>query len=359
MLKVQEYLKLNGLEKLKEEYAIKVTEHPNLPLIILNYSQTDSPKTNAIVRECRGLVLDKDDNFSLIGRSFFRFYNWGEVQEEMKLFDWSNFFSQEKIDGSLIVVFSYQNKWFANTRGSFGLDKIHKTNIIWKDLIWGKLDFSVLNPKLTYIFELVSPFNKVVRTYNKIELYLLTIFNKENELAVEEVDNIAGNLCRPEVYKFSSIEEIQDWLLEKSTSDPSFEGVVIRDKNNHRWKIKNIVFLKLHQLYGNGNVFNAKNLLTFILTGNKDEVLNYFPEVKEYYEKYEEKINEEYEKLKEIWIICKDIKDQKEFALTIVGKTKFSHILFQLRKNGQITDEKELKRLWQMSEEAILKNVEF
>ena len=62
MLNVQNYLRSGKtLDDLTDELGIKSTPHENLPLVILNYSQIDSPKTDAIVRECRGLILDKRD----------------------------------------------------------------------------------------------------------------------------------------------------------------------------------------------------------------------------------------------------------------------------------------------------------
>ena len=89
MLKVQAYLINNGLDRLKEEFSIKTTENDYDNRILLNYDQIKSPKTNRVVRDCRGLCLDKTD-FSLISRSFGRFFNYTECPENDKNFDWND-----------------------------------------------------------------------------------------------------------------------------------------------------------------------------------------------------------------------------------------------------------------------------
>ena len=75
-MKVQKYLKEHGLAKLQEEFSIKVKEYPE-GLLVLNYDQISSPKSNEITVECRALILDKD--FNVVSRSFDRFFNWKEL----------------------------------------------------------------------------------------------------------------------------------------------------------------------------------------------------------------------------------------------------------------------------------------
>src|SRR4051812_20747999 len=121
MLKVQEFLQTKTHDDLTAELGIRVTKHPTLPLVILNYDQIESPKTNPIVRECRALTLHGDTH-ELISKSFSRFFNWGEVVEEMSLFDFSSFTVQEKLDGSLAKLFFFNGRWHGSTRASFGVD---------------------------------------------------------------------------------------------------------------------------------------------------------------------------------------------------------------------------------------------
>jgi len=75
MLCVQEFLLTKNLEDLKNELGIEYNQSDDL--VILNYSQIDSPKRHPIVMECRGLVLEIG-TWRIIARSFNRFFNWSE-----------------------------------------------------------------------------------------------------------------------------------------------------------------------------------------------------------------------------------------------------------------------------------------
>lgn len=79
-MKIQDWLRNNGgnLELLEEQLGIKSNCHED-GRVILNYDQINSPKNNDLVRECRGLVLDKNNNWELVARSFSRFFNLGEI----------------------------------------------------------------------------------------------------------------------------------------------------------------------------------------------------------------------------------------------------------------------------------------
>ncbi len=67
-------------------------------------------------------------------------------------------------------------------------------------------------------------------------------------------------------------------------------------------------------------------------------------------------VDSEYLKLLETWHSAKGIENQKEFALSILGKTPFTGILFELKKKfGQAQEEAHLKKAWLEADSAILK----
>jgi hypothetical protein len=96
-LEIQRYLRSGKtLEDLESEYAIK---HSSVgDLFIFNYSQIDSPKTERIVRECRGVIL-QSPNWDLVSYPFFRFFNSSEVPELHEDFNYEFATAFEKIDG--------------------------------------------------------------------------------------------------------------------------------------------------------------------------------------------------------------------------------------------------------------------
>lgn len=354
MLEVQKYLLSPGksLETLNSEYGINSCIHVNkdkYPLVILNYDQIESVKSEKIVRECRCLILELG-TWELVSKSFNRFFNVGEMSEEFEKFDWNSVYIQTKEDGSLCSLFWYSDKWHITTRGSWAEGNINLCEFSWKQKILEALGVNFEEElenrgflrSFNYIFEFCSPYNKVVRYYPKTKLYLLSIFAGEIEFSSDIVDyackainlKLSKNIeiYRPDIFSFKSLSEVKDYIKLKEKEDATYEGCVLRDKNNERWKLKSSTYLGLSRLKGNDNIWNKRYLIPFILSGEGSELLAYFPEIKSLYLEVRDKVNEEYRILNDLWNIYKNLSNQKEFALGIVGKTRFSNILFQARK---------------------------
>ena len=100
-LAIQKYLQNNPIEKLIEDYDIQVKQHPKFPnLYLFKYNQIDSPFSESIVQEARGIILDKDNNWKVINMTYKKFFNYGEP--EAAEINWHNARCLEKIDGSII-----------------------------------------------------------------------------------------------------------------------------------------------------------------------------------------------------------------------------------------------------------------
>lgn len=368
MLEVQKYLESGkSIDDLTAEFGIKPSFHPSYPLVILNYDQIlSSPKSHPIIRECRALVLNTND-WSIVAKSFNRFFNWGEVADEMGDFDFSDFIVDSKEDGSLCVLFHFDGKWHANTRGSFATDNMQDQTFTWQEGFCRALGIGdlqelagELDEGVTYIAEFCSPWNKIVRRYEKPVMYLLAAFDGEKELHWSEVDLLTeGYFKRPQRFEFNSIDEIQNYLAQQSANDPTFEGVVIRDHKGNRWKIKSATYLGLHKLRGEGdNLFNPKHLLPFVLAGEEDELLTYYPEVTEAYYKLKCEVQQHYIGLLEAWGDHKDIQEQKDFALAIKDRTPFASVLFTVRKKqGSQQKAADVRKEFRDNDQGILKRL--
>lgn len=372
MLEVQKFLQHKTYDNLTSELGITVNRHPTLPIAILNYDQIKSPKTNPIVRECRGLILNYETN-AIVAKGFNRFFNWGEVIEESKSFNFGDFVVQSKEDGSYVSLFNFDNKWHMATRNSFCDGPIWPHDIKWSDCILralktSSLDELNLDKRFTYICEFCSPWNKTVRSYLEPTMYLLTITENGHELHHSEVDNViatslgwpkhtAGCFVRPLKFQFKSIDEIRSYILKKSREDATFEGVVINDSNS-RWKIKSSTYIALHRL-SNNNSFEPKIIVPLVLANELDEILTYFPEVTGKVNKIKNIIDAEYSNLIKLWYDTKDIEPQKDFALAIKGN-KFSSLLFNIRhKYGKTQTKANVDEIWQSSSNLIVKLLEF
>lgn len=351
------------LDDLANELHIEINRHATLPLVILNYNQIESPKTDAIVRECRGLVLNTSD-WSLVARAFPRFFNWGEVADEMPLFNWPYSVALEKVDGSLILFYRFGGEWRVNTRGSYADGRLFANEwqalyhnlpqeMTWTQGILTALGIKdlqelslYLDPALTYVCEFCSLWNKVVREYNPPCVYLLTCFAGEQEVGPRACPlfKTIGQ------YPLRNPIEVMDYV--NSQPEATWEGCVVKDDANRRWKIKNRRYLALHKMKGaNGDaLYNPSSLLPFILEGEGDELLATYPEVRDCFHHYKDKVDEAYNELESLWHQYKDVNSQKDFAINIQGKSPFTGLLFNARKNKT-----PLKDEWRKAEDYINK----
>ncbi len=348
MLAIQKFLREtpNGVERLQNELALRVYEHPELPIVGFKYNQIDSPKTHPVVREARGIVLERD-TWNLVAKGFNRFFNAGEVADEYTAFNWDCFTATEKVDGSLILLYWYGDQWHVNTSGSFGLGEVPFSGKTWRELFWetSKINSVLLNEACTYVFELCTVWNKVVRTYPKPTVFLLSVFVDELECSQEILYRHAEwlKVKQPERYSFSGEVALYEFLSDKQRDDPTFEGVVIRDNTGLRYKCKTTTYVAYHHLKDNGNVASPKNIIPLVLAGETDEVLSVFPELRSQFERVSETLEKTYASLLAVWRENHTVVDQKEFALA-VKHHPFSGILFNLKKKYGVEQTEQLLR---------------
>lgn len=336
MLEVQKFLHHHkSFDELTNQFGIKVNHHPEDERVILNYCQIESAhhKTHPVVRECRGLVLSSKD-YSLIARAFPRFFNLGEVEVD---FDWSNYVCQEKVDGSLILLYFWNGEWHINTRNSFGSANVGQSEFTWRDLVSYGLPFfwkNKLNKKFTYVFELCSPYNQVVKRHNETHVKLLSIFQGAMELDVDEIKYWSDNLLLESIDHYEVEGKAIEVVLEKlEAEDPTNEGIVLRDKNNNRIKVKTESYLRLHRVFSNGNLESVKNLVPVILNNEIDELLVYWPFLQEKVDAIRSKLDEYRESLDNYWFVHGDEDNRKKFALA-VKEHPFSSLLFKAKDTG-------------------------
>lgn len=320
-----------GLKELQGKYAISNTRWEDL--IILNYCQIDSPKLDPIVRECRGLVIN--DRAELVAMSFRRFFNYGETEEE---FDW-NCRAYHKEDGSLITVY-YYNGWKINTRASFGFGEINKSGHTWNSLVSSLLDFDRLHKDLTYVFELCSPFNQVVRYYDKPQLKLLSVNNRGYEYDHSKLEILADRAGIELVNSqlISSVDEAKAIIQEEVSTNHRFEGLVL--KSNIRLKLKSEIYVRLHKMFSN---LSDRGLLEIYFNGERAEAELYMPETKDKFIIIDNRLREIGEEMDDFYSKYEYFPVQKDFALAVKNH-KYSSVLFQARKLGKRPSE--LKHLY-------------
>ena len=160
MIKTVEFLQNNSIEKLTELYDITAKPHSKYPnLFHLKYNQISSPMHLPIVQECRGLILDRDQNWKVVAYPYSKFFNYGE--EAAAKIDWRTAKIYEKLDGSLCTLYWYDNKWNVATSGTpdasgevngFGMTF---EKLFWD--VWSELGYDMPDDHLAcYMFELMT-----------------------------------------------------------------------------------------------------------------------------------------------------------------------------------------------------------
>ena len=343
-MEVLKYLETHSFADLNEEYGIKVKLYEKENLAVLNYCQIKSPKTHPITIECRGLILDYAEEITVVCRPFDRFFNAGECPELVEDFDITRATAYEKVDGSLIKVYYWNDKWRCATRGTaFAECKVNGFNATFADLVHraigveDALNFhrrcdQIFDKRYTYLFEVTSLENLVVRRYEGTKLWYLgcrhTTIGSDHTAAstvLNEVKELRALI--PQQFKFNTLLDALDASRELKNLD---EGYVLFDKVTHkRIKVKSPAYVAVHLLRGDG--LNPKRIRQLVISNEQEEYLKYYPEDDVHITPVLIKLKEFVFEVATVYIDTSLIKCQKEFALK-VKDFPFSGLLFTARK---------------------------
>ena len=288
MLKIQEYLIKNGLAKAIKEFNLKTRIYNSK--ILLKYDQLSSPTLMAKpeVQECRGLVLEKD-TWKVLSMSFTKFFN-SEEGNAHKI-DWNTAHVLEKLDGSLLHVFFdwTTNTWFAGTTGTAeGEGEVNnKMGTTFNQLFWDTLkekyglEANKFTKGNTYVFELCTPYNIVVKPHGESSATLLTVRNLDTlkEVSFDELTKIADSLGVPRVKSYDlNTKDVGSLLRTFENMLWHEEGYVVVDANFNRVKIKNPAYVAVHGLKGKTA---EHNIMVIVKTNEIEEFSATFPDRKD------------------------------------------------------------------------------
>jgi T4 RnlA family RNA ligase len=322
----QEMLR-NGvtLLDLYDRYGITSKRSLKFPnLVQLKYSQLDSDFRHDVVCQSRGLILDEGCNWSIVARPFDKFFNWGEPLAAS--IDWATARVQEKLDGSLIIMYYYRGDWYAATSGSPDASgSVGGLDINFRDLFWRTFEGlnlykpTYLQASRTFMFELMTPYNKVVVQHDQPSIKLIGV---RDNWAGDYVTYALSDYPKVDEYKLYTMDSIQRTFSEM---DPTVqEGYVIVDGNGNRIKVKHPGYVALHHL--KDGIKSPRNILEAVLKNETTELLTHFPEWKESFAKVTAAVDGLEIVLSAAW--------QEAFALEAL-KRPASNVLFNLR-NGYI-----------------------
>jgi RNA ligase len=249
---------LEVLSEYIDKGSVVKQNHPTLPLSIYNYSRTTQydGMWDDITLNCRGLVLDNEGN--VIAKPFPKFFNYEEHKPED--IPNENFEVYEKMDGSLGIVFHYNDEWHVATRGSFTSEQAIKG----KELLDTQYNVSSLRKTRTYLFEIIYPENRIVVDYGDDEkLILLAVMDTESG---EEIPSSALYFMVEDGWDVVTTYKTwgEDWETLKTEISKDNEGYVIRFSGGMRMKIKGTEYVRLHRILTN---FSNKDIWELLKNG--------------------------------------------------------------------------------------------
>lgn len=318
------------LDALCAQYGLKATRGHRFPnLISIKYSQVDSPMSEQLVRECRGLVLDEADDWRCVARGFDKFFNYGEGHAAE--IDWPTARVQEKLDGSLCMLYAYRDEWHVATSGTPDASgSVGDVNITFADLFWrtaSELGIDLtweLRSGYTYLFELCCPENRIIVQHEAPSLTLIGV--RDPLTGIEYMPaHIAPHLPRVQEFPLSTISDV---LASLDAINPlEQEGYVVVDGRFSRVKVKSPQYVALHHLKGE---LSERALLEVARSGEIPELVAAFPELAARVEAIRAALDALVAEMTAEYEAIQHIESQRDFAL-LAQKTRCPGALFAIR----------------------------
>lgn len=302
--------------------------------VLFKYSMIESDFDEEIVNEARGIIFaHRAGTWKIVRFAFPKFWNWGESRAAE--INWASFSVSEKLDGSLISVWFDNDEWHVSTSGTIDAYEADVMGRKFGDLfdIAAKnvgLNLEDLCPNYCYTFEMVGPLNKIVVAYPETTLYHLST---RDMLTLDEVEVDIG-VPKPLTYEATCLEDVQAIV---AAMGEDHEGVVVRDAQGRRIKMKTELYFRLHKLANNGSITD-KYLVDLIRHNDVAELEVYFPEVKARVEELKVLYNNVRAAFHEIEETVKNFcGDRKTFALMLHEKIpKPLHVIYFRAFDGKI-----------------------
>ncbi|MFG3041000.1 RNA ligase [Streptomyces sp. NPDC048330] len=230
--------------------------HPRLPLSIYTYTRACqyAQHWNRATTRCRGLVAD-DATGRIVALPLPKFFNLSEhaggrpyapplPDEPFEVYD--------KVDGSLGVVFHYDDRWHAASKGSFTSEQA-----AWAQRRLDAADTSGLTPGVTYLAEILYPRNRIVVNYgDRRDLVLLAAFGPDGtELPLAEaaaswhpVGSVVRSWPAMSVAELTALTESDTLPGGARATGTDAEGFVLRFASGLRAKAKLAEYVRLHKV---------------------------------------------------------------------------------------------------------------
>jgi hypothetical protein len=374
--RVQQYLLTHSFRDLDATHGVQISfaRDASTRKISLNYNQILAPGGSALTEESRGMILRlspqawadavrmRDDGTlklaaipgvsnpavgetDLLARPFSRFYNMGDPYAAP--IDWEdrNLRIEEKLDGTLCIVYHDGDRWCVATRSVPEADvPVDTWDFTFGDLFrrvlqeqYGKtLDTIGLNPDFTYMFELMTAYNTIVVRYTSNRIVYLGTRHRRTGREFGRYANSEGaptflDFDRPTDFPVPRMpKEVVEFINALNPCD--FEGGIIVDSQFNRQKIKSLSYVAAHKVRFSASA-SPRNLFRMVFLENSDDLAAGL--VGELRSKFDHILNN-------MKFLCQDTdaitaqlmrecKSQKDFALAVKDRNIFQAAAFAIK----------------------------
>lgn len=269
----------------KAPYWLNIKHDREQNLYIIKHCHK-SDKTNMIVKECDGIILDSKCNIVCYSGKYGDVVSYYDIDAKINninnLIDEYEFF--EFLDGSCIRMYYFNNTWNVGTKGHTNAEKSKWSSeknflLLFQEALVNYPDFNteVFDKNNTYVFLLQHTENKIVCPVDANKIYLLDVYNNQDMVKLNS-KNLNLNV---DTIMNLTIKNVNDIKIFLELQDISNKGIYINNKNNND---KLFVFNKLYddRQKIKGNTLDINKRYLNLRCGNRShKFLEQFPE---YYE---------------------------------------------------------------------------
>ena len=327
------FLRQHGLTELERRFAVRGVRHRAYPnLVLLKYNQIDSPMAEPVVQECRGLIVDEADDWRVVSFPYAKFFNYAEPLAAP--IDWSTATVYDKADGSLMVLYAYAGAWHVASRnvpdagGAVGANGFTMAELFWRTFAALGYALPPVDAGRCYMLELLTPQNRIVVQHatGRIVLHGVRRMSDLAELPPASAADLGWEIVG--THPLATLDQI---LSAAAEIDPfRAEGYVVCDAAFRRVKVKAPAYVAMAHLKDS---LSPRRMLDVVRTGESDEFLSYFPELRPTYDTVKAKVDALCDETDADYARLADVTDPKAFAAAALA-SRWSSALFA-RRSGK------------------------
>lgn len=223
-----------------EQGLVSEQAHPEaINVHIFNYTPECQfgRKWDDITRQCRGLIMDVETD-QILARPFPKFFNYSEHVDNGWPLPSGKPIVREKLDGSLGILYHLNGKPWIATRGSFTSDQALWATKWWRDC----MQETVVLPRVTHLFEIIYPENRIVVPYDFSGLVYLA------SIEIDSGKEVAAGIFNGPI-RFAKHHDETDLAKLAALDERTGEGfVVFYPETQERLKIKFPEYVRLHRI---------------------------------------------------------------------------------------------------------------